>query len=409
MAERLTDADVAAQVAAFVDQLDVAGRDVVVVVPDATRTVPLKLLAGLLDAALFAQDARHVDYLVALGTHQPMSQSALEDHLGPLADRAVNHTWDEPETLCHIGEISARLMSDLSAGMMSEEVPVRVNRRALDADLVIVCGPVFPHEVVGFSGGNKYFFPGISDSSVIDASHWLGALIGARDIIGAPGITPVRRLIDHAAAMIPTPRYCLAAVVDPTSEALLGLYTGTPEDAWAAASQHSARTHVRYVDKPYQRVLSVVPSQYDDMWTAAKGMYKVEPVVADGGEVIIYAPHITEFSATHGAALAQVGYHVRDYFLGQWERFADFPRGILAHSTHLRGSGTWSLSDGERPRITVTLATGIEPGVCAQHGLGYRDPGSIDVAAWTATAQRDSHVLVVPKAGEILYRLRASA
>ncbi len=58
-----------------------------------------------------------------------------------------------------------------------------------------------------------------------------------------------------------------------------------------------------------------MPRMYDDMWTAAKGMYKVEPIVADGGEVIIYAPGINEVSYTYGEILERIGYHVRDYFV----------------------------------------------------------------------------------------------
>jgi lactate racemase len=153
-------------------------------------------------------------------------------------------------------------------------------------------------------------------------------------------------------------------------------------------------------------VLSIMPEQYDDIWTAAKGMYKLEPVIADGGEVIIYAPHITEFSYTHGKVLAEVGYHVRDYFVKQWDRFANYPTGVLAHSTHLRGIGDYDSATGERPRIRVTLATGISAARCAAHNLGYLDPATINPEDY---ADREAEgVLLVRKAGEMLYRLHTS-
>jgi lactate racemase len=213
----------------------------------------------------------------------------------------------------------------------------------------------------------------------------------------------VRRLIDRAAGMVPTPKTCAALVVEPGGTRLAGLFVGTPEAAWEAASALSARLHVRYVERPFRRVLAVMPPMYQDMWTAAKGMYKLEPVVADGGELVIYAPHITEFSATHGAELAAVGYHVRDYFVKQWERFEHVPWGVLAHSTHLRGVGEYDAERGERPRIRVTLATGISAERCAAHNLGYLDPALVDVAAWAE--REDEGLLLVPKAGETLYRL----
>lgn len=403
-----------ATVAGIVHELlvgrDLDGRHVVILVPDGTRTAPIAMLLRLLHHEL-AGRTRRIDVLIALGTHQPMPDEAIRElagisSTGPRSELPemtfVNHEWWRPEAFTELGRLSQEQVETLSEGRLHESVVVKINSLVADADLAIVCGPVFPHEVVGFSGGNKYFFPGVSGQELIDVSHWLGALITSRTIIGTLGTTPVRRLIDAAAAMIPTPRLCLAMVVRPGSGGELnGLYAGAPEPAWAAAAALSARVHVRYEARTYRTVLSVVSPRYADMWTAAKGMYKVEPIVADGGEVIVYAPHITEFSVTHGEVLAAVGYHVRDYFLSQWDRFQGQPWGVLAHSTHLRGSGEFV--DGvEHSRIAVTLATGIPEQVCRAHGLGYRDPDTIDPQQWLQAGDPD--VLVVENAGETLYR-----
>jgi hypothetical protein len=148
-------------------------------------------------------------------------------------------------------------------------------------------------------------------------------------------------------------------------------------------------------------VLSIMPTKYEDIWTAAKGFYKLEPIVADGGELIIYAPHITDISVMH-PHIAQIGYHNKEYFLGQWDRFSSEPWGDLAHSTHLRGQGTWDPEHGERNRVTVTLATGIAEAVVRAANLDYRDPASIDRAEFDA----DPDAFVEPHAGEVLYRLR---
>lgn len=388
------------------------GQRVLLIVPDGTRTAPMPLMFRLLHAALAPRVAQ-LDVLIALGTHQPMSQAQIDAHLGVSAAewrgayagvRVLNHEWENPATFVSLGTIGADEIAAISGGMLRRAVDVRINRLVTEYDRLLICGPVFPHEVVGFSGGNKYLFPGVSGPEVINLSHWLGALITSYAIIGAPGITPVRQVIDRAASLVPTAKLCAAMVVEPGSTRLSGLFVSTPEAAWAAAAELSARLHVRYVERPFQRVLAVMPSMYQDIWTAAKGMYKLEPVVADGGELVIYAPHISEFSYTHGAELAEVGYHVRDYFVKQWERFEGHPWGVLAHSTHLRGAGEYDAALGERPRIRVTLATGISPERCAAHNVGYLDPAEVDVAAW---AGREAEgVLLVPKAGEMLYRLK---
>jgi nickel-dependent lactate racemase len=389
-------------------RMDVDGKRVVVVVPDGTRTVPLRLLADLVEAELGPRVAE-LRWLVALGTHQPMSPTELEGRLGPRAGPVANHAWWDPDALVSVGTIPAERMEEITGGRLTTGVDVRVNRAVVEADVALVCGPVFPHEVVGFSGGNKYFFPGVAGPEIIDATHWLGALLTSGALIGVPGPNPVRALIDAAAALIPAERWCLAAVVLPGGEDLAACAVGTPEEAWAEAAAVSARVHVRRLPAPVATVLSVMPGRYPDIWTAAKGMYKVEPVVADGGEVIILAPHVTTFSVTHDKLLDEVGYHARDFFLGQWDRYGTYPGSILAHATHLVGAGTWSAAEGERPRIRVTLATGISRDACAAHGLGYRDPAGIDVAAWRAAAASDPSLLVVPEAGELLYRLEAPA
>ena len=407
----LSEEEIARTVRAALAARDLGGKRVLTIIPDATRSGPIPEMFRLICGELLGR-ASATDFLIALGTHQPMSQEQINALVGVSVEEwdstftgvnIYNHEWSEEETFVSLGTLSAEEIEEISGGVLRQEVDVRINRLVTEYDHVIVCGPVFPHEVVGFSGGNKYFFPGVSGPEVIDLSHWLGALITNYEIIGSMGTTPVRRLFDRAASMIPTPKLCLAMVVEPGGEGLVGLYADTPEKAWANAAELSASVHVQYVERPFKRVLSVMPESYDDMWTAAKGMYKLEPAVADGGEVVIYAPHITEFSYTHGEKLAEIGYHVRDYFTKQWEKFEDYPGTVLAHSTHLKGAGTYDLeSGGEEPRVRVTLATGIPKEKCEAHNVGYLDPNTIVPEQWSV----EQDTIMIPKAGEILYRLR---
>jgi nickel-dependent lactate racemase len=383
-------------------------KRVLILIPDGTRSMPMPLMFSVFNE-LLGKRVRALDYLVALGTHPPMSDSQLGRLIGqPVTDgragasRIFNHEWGDPASFVHIGTIPAEEVGRITGGLMAQDVPVRLSRLIFEYDQLIVCGPVFPHEVVGFSGGNKYFFPGIAGPEIINFTHWLGAVLTSYKVIGS-GYTPVRAVIDRAAGFIDRPRACFALVV--THAGIAGMYFGSPEEAWQSAAALSAQTHIVYVDKPFQRVLSVMPEMYDDLWTAAKGMYKMEPVVADGGEIVIYAPHITEVSYTHGKLIDEIGYHCRDYFMEQWDKFRDYPGGVLAHSTHLRGMGTYDPGTGsESLRFRVTLATRIPPERCARINLGYLDPDSIRIADWQ---DREAEgVLVVPRAGEMLYRIQ---
>jgi lactate racemase len=404
----LSEAEIREVVAGASAEMQVKGKRVLTIIPDGTRTMPMAVMFRLIQEEIGARAAAS-DYLVALGTHPLMSEEQLTRMLGrPVKDgmcdgaRVFNHRWDLPDTFAEIGTISAREVEEVSGGLLAEPICVKINRLIFEYDQVLICGPVFPHEVVGFSGGNKYLFPGISGKEMIDQTHWLGALLGSYNLIGTC-VTPVREMIDRAAERIKVPVACLALVV--TKEGVSGLYFGRAHEAWKSAAALSSQKHIEWVERPYRRVLAVMPEMYGDIWTAAKGMYKAEPAIADGGEVVIYAPHITQFSYTHGAFIERVGYHCRDYFVKQWERFADVPRGVLAHSTHLRGQGTFDAETGlEKDRIRVTLATGISEERCRQLNLGYLNPVGVKMEEWQG--REEEGIKVIPRAGEILYRIK---
>jgi lactate racemase len=388
--------------------LPLAGKRILVIIPDRTRTMPMPLFFRAITKSLMPR-VKALNFLIALGTHPPIDEKDIlemvkmtpEEKAGEFSRIGFfNHAWEDPKALATLGVIPKKEMVELTHGLMDQEVPVSLNKMILDHDHILICGPVFPHEVVGFSGGNKYFFPGIAGSEIINITHWIGALHTSYKIIGTKD-TPVRRVINRAASFIPKPRHAICTVV--CHEGVNGVYVGTPEEAYSAAADLSAQTHIVWVDKPFRQILSIMPTMYDDLWTGAKGMYKVEPAVADGGEVIIYAPHITEISYTHGHHIRKVGYHVRDYFVKQMDRFRDIPLSILAHSTHVRGIGTFE-NGIERPRVRVTLATSIPEAVCKQINLEYRDPASICPDEWKG--REAEGVLFIPRAGEDLYRIK---
>jgi lactate racemase len=383
-------------------------KRVLIIVPDGTRTAPVGLLFKALHAQIGTATSA-LDVLIALGTHQPMTEAAIcqrleiteaerKQRFGSV--RFFNHAWDNPQALKNIGTIRADEIRALTNGLFAMDVPVEVNKLVFDYDQIIIAGPVFPHEVVGFSGGNKYLFPGVSGPQVLNFFHWLGAVVTNPMIIGNKW-TPVRKVVDRAGAMVNVEKLCFCMVVE--GKELAGLYAGTPENAWDAASELSRQLHITYKEQPFHTILSCAAPMYDELWTGGKAMYKLEPVLADGGELIIYAPHISEVCVSHGQTIMEVGYHCCDYFLKQWDEFKHYPWGVLAHSTHVYGIGTYE-NGIETPRAKVTLATGIPESICRKINLDYRDPKTIRPQEY---ANREHEgVLLVPKAGEMLYHLK---
>jgi nickel-dependent lactate racemase len=400
--------DISSLLAQAFNPLPLDGKRVLVIIPDGTRMALIPTMFRLLYEQIGRRVAR-LDFLIALGTHPLMPEAAITRLVGVSeAERAekypnvriFNHRWDQPTALQTVGVITRGEMATLTDGLMAVATPATLNKQIFEYDQLIICGPVFPHEVVGFSGGAKYLFPGIAGPDIINVTHWLGALVTSMKTVGVKD-TPARRVIHRAAELVNRPLLCLAMAL--SGHDLHGLFIGTCAEAWSAAADLSARLNIITVPHPFRQVLSIPAVMYDDLWTAAKAMYKTEPVIADDGEVIIYAPHITEISYTHGTLIRQVGYHVRDYFVKQWDKYSQIPWAILAHSTHVRGAGTYE-NGVERPRIRVTLATGIPRAVCEAVNLGYRDPREIDPTTWAVKGDPDR--LIVPRAGEYLYRLK---
>ena len=387
------------------------GGKILILIPDHTRSLPLPFLFRSLVDVL--HDTKQLDFMVALGTHPPLNETNLNKLVGISAEERsttfkhiglLNHEWDTPSALTSLGIIEQDEIRQIAGSnwhsSLPNEVNIRINKAALEYDHILILGPIFPHEVVGFSGGAKYLFPGISGADMINATHWLGALAG---VVGTIGIkdTPVRAMIHAATKRLKTSLTLIALVVE--GHSLSGLFIGDHISAWNGAAELSAQRHIRWCEKPFKRVLSCAPAMYDELWTGAKAMYKLEAAVALGGEVVIYAPHLEVVSHVHGKYIYEVGYHILPYFLNDWERFKTVPLGVLAHSTHLRGSGM--MENGiEKPNVRVTLASKISAEDCAQLNLGYLDPSKISIDEWQD--REEEGVLYVPKAGEILFRMK---
>ncbi len=408
----LTDNDVTDIIKSGIPEEAYKNKKVLVLTPDATRTCPLPMMIRCINNVL-GPKASKMDFLVALGTHTPLSQQEIHDLYG-IDSQSIhdlfhnsdffNHQWGDPKTFRQLATLSKENVDTISGGLLKEEVPIVINKKIYDYDAVLALGPVFPHEVVGYSGGAKYFFPGISGGEFLHFFHWLGAVITCRKTIGNKE-TPIRDIINLAMTKIHIPVWGLSMVVG-SGNILKGFYAGDIHEAWSKAVALSSKLHVVQKDNPFHTVLGVAPLMYDEIWTAGKVMYKLEQVVADGGRLIIYGPHIKDISKSWGAYIEKTGYHVRDYFLYQMDRFKDIPRGVLAHATHVRGDGSCK-DRKEIPRIDVILATAIPKKQCNAINLGYMNPD--DILFNDYSDRENEGILHVNPAGETLYKLRARA
>ena len=393
------------------EALDVIQRDerVLAIIPDKTRDDNTDFLFPIANEFLKRRGVASFDVLVAQGTHPPMSEAqklakiGLESFSGQLFD----HRWDHPDELITLGELSGNTVNELTGGLINDAVPVSINKLLAPGvyDTVLVFGATVPHEVAGFAGGAKYFFPGVAGSELTHTTHWLGALAEIENIIGNVE-TPTRRLIEAAADLIAARVISLNSVVSRDTNGELetyALFTGEIRDAFRRAAEVSRRVHIRYTGRKYQKVLALLDPHYDEMWVGGKASYKLGAIVEDGGELIIYAPHLNKLSETHGALIEKYGYapleSVRDMIGASAELRENLC--IAAHLAHVAYAGRTDEYGRIVPRYRITMATGLDEETCKRVNLGFADYRTIDVSEMNT----DSDTLVVKDAGRDLYKV----
>ena len=385
-----------------------AGLRVLAVIPDTSRDDNTHILFPLIDETLRSKGVKTFNALVAQGTHPPISSADKLEKIGLeyFEGNAFDHEWNNKDQLATIGYIDAAETSEASGGEFAETIEIKINKLVLDHDLIILVGATTPHEVVGFSGGAKYFFPGISGPELTNATHWIGALAGIEKIIGRIE-TPTRNLIERAADTIEAEIINFSSSVSRVDRDQLhthALFAGDFRASFRRAAEISRTVNVKYVDKTYKRVVAVLDKHYTELWTGGKASYKLGGIIEDGGELVIYAPHLNEISKTHGAAIQNFGYAPIESVKELAAKSDELQRNlcVAAHLAHVSFSG--SVNDPRKPKYKITMASGLSRSECERVHLGFAEHDEIDLGSFSS----DPDTLVVENAGRDLYLLNGN-
>jgi len=385
---------------------------VLAIIPDKTRDDNTDLLFPIADDVLRERAVKSFDVLVAQGTHPPMSEEQKLAKLGlnAFTGSLFDHRWDRSEDLITLGELSSDRVSELTGGLINDPVAVSLNKLLAPGiyDTVLIFGATVPHEVAGFAGGAKYFFPGVAGPELTHMTHWLGALAGIENIIGQVE-TPTRRMIEAAAEFVPARIISLNTVVSRSENNELityGLFAGEVREAFRRAAAVSKQIHIRYTERKYKRVVALLDSHYDELWVGGKASYKLGAIIEDGGELIIFAPHLTKISETHGALIEKYGYApiecVRDMIGVSPELRENLC--IAAHLAHVSYAGRKDHDGQIVPRFRIVMASALDEETCRRVNLGYLNPDTFEYES----LRNDPDTLIVENAGRDLYLLKSS-
>jgi nickel-dependent lactate racemase len=387
-----------------------AGSRVLAVVPDRTRDDNTPELFPLISQTLARLRAASLDVLVAQGTHVAMTDAEKRAKIGagissiPLLGHLFDHHWDRESELTTLGTIGADTIEKETGGLLRESVKIRLNSLLTPGryDVVLIIGATVPHEVAGFAGGAKYFFPGVAGPELTHLTHWLGALATIERVIGRVE-TPTRRLIEAAAEFVTTPVIAFTSVStrDDSGLKTRALFAGDVRATVRRGAEISQQVHVRYTGRRYKRIVAILDDHYDELWVGGKASYKLGSVIERGGELIIYAPHLSAISVTHGALIEKYGYapleRVRDMVEGSDELRANLC--VAAHLAHVAYAGDKGEDGVVVPRYKISLAADLPEATCRRVNLGYIDVRTFDPRIF----RDDPDTLTVENAGRDLY------
>ncbi len=387
------------------------GARVLTIIPDKTRDDNTALLFPFAAEILAARKIAQLDALVAQGTHVPMTDEEKRSKIGgtgksvPGLGQIYDHQWNIPEELVTIGELSAARVTELTGGLITNAVPVNLNRRLGPGvyDTVIIFSATVPHEVAGFAGGAKYLFPGVAGPDLTHATHWLGALAGIENVIGRVE-TPTRHMIEAAADFVTAQIITLNSVITRDENNRLrthALFAGDFRNAFRRAAEVSRQVHIKYTGRKYQRVVALLDEHYDELWAGGKASYKLGGIIEEGGELIIYAPHLRSISETHGRLIEKYGYapldRVREMVALSTELQNNLA--VAAHLAHVSYAGQRDAAGHVVSRYQITMASALDEATCQRVHLGFMDHRVFRREDY----ESDPDTLVVERAGRDLY------
>ncbi|MGC2172283.1 MAG: lactate racemase domain-containing protein [Candidatus Sulfotelmatobacter sp.] len=390
---------------------------VLAIVADKTRDDNTDILFPLAAQILADREIANFDALIAQGTHAPMSEQEKRTKVGadgtariPGLTHIFDHDWADPGKLVTIGLLNAARVKEITGGLIDRSIELKVNRLLAPGlyDTVLIFGTTAPHEVAGFSGGAKYFFPGVAGPELTHATHWLGALATIEKVIGRVE-TPTRHMFEAAADFVPSRVISLSSVVTRDSGRLRthALFCGDFRQAVRKAAEVSRHVHIKYTGRKYKRVVALLDEHYDDLWVGGKASYRLGPVIEEEGALIIFAPHLTRISETHGTLIKRYGYapleRIRELVSQSQELQQNLC--VAAHLAHVSFAER-RLADGTTvPRYSITLASEVDADTCRQVNLGYMSPRVFRRQDY----EGDADTLVVEQAGRDLYLVGPSA
>ena len=261
-----------------IEEMVKPGNKICIISDDVTRPTPVylvleELLPRLLNAGIEKKD---ICFVMALGSHRRMTREEMAIKLGQnIVDEytVFNSEFSDPELLVEVGT------SQMGT-------PIRVFKPAMEADFRIAIGNIIPHGCMGWSGGAKILYPGITSEDIVSEFH---VMQGFQDgIVYGMDNCPVRLAVEEW-----TKNIGLHFIINTSLTGEFKIYKVVAGD-YVQAHRTGVENSKKTLGVPIKcRPNIVVTSSYptdQDMWQCTKGIYGGGRVISEGGTIIVLDP-----------------------------------------------------------------------------------------------------------------------
>lgn len=254
---------------------------VLILIEDATRSTPVKEILPILVDYLLECGLTYdqIEILTAPGSHRMMTQTEILDKVGPdLIDKIKIHQHDYQD--------EGSMVTMPSVFVQGFEIPVQVNKKALEADFIIGIGNIIPHSDAGFSGGAKILQPGICGYPTTAATHISAAML---DEIPLGVVDNPCRLGMEQVARQAGLKFIINTVKNHLGE-VIEIVSGDFVEAHREGARISRNAFS--VEMPELADIVVVSSYPADLdfWQALKGVTSAYFAVKPGGTIVFASP-----------------------------------------------------------------------------------------------------------------------
>ena len=254
-------------------------QKIVIIASDHTRPVPSKvMLPPMLSAIREGNPNADITILIATGCHRETTKEELVAKFGQNivdSEKIVVHDCDDTSNMVNLGTLP-------SGGQC------RINRIAVEADLLLAEGFIEPHFFAGFSGGRKSVLPGVAARETVLANHCSEFIAHPCARTGILEDNPIHRDMLWAAKQAKL-RYIVNVVLNGEKEVIYAV-AGELETAHKKGTDFLSQL-CGVETEPADIVLSTNGGYPLDqnVYQAVKGMTAAEAAVKEGGVIIMLA------------------------------------------------------------------------------------------------------------------------